>query len=137
MKIIAAFTTYNRLKYLKKTIETYLQTRNPNYDWVIIIADDGSTDGSLEYAKSVAHHVLPHKNRGIHYQTNQILKFCSKMDFDFAFKMDDDLIFKKPGWDSKYIQASKKTGFDHLVFHDPAWMRKKRSRESKQERLFR
>ena len=123
-----AITTYNRMNFLKQTIDSWLDTRNPSYRWVVLIADDGSTDLTLKYLSRFSEFtVLNHNRRGVHHQTNQLFKNCP--DFHVGFKTDDDLIFKEKGWDTQYIEAIKETGYDHLVFHDLKWKRKKRKRD--------
>lgn len=138
MNIVLGITTYNRLEYLKQTLDGWDATRNKQHDWAVIVADDGSTDGTLPYLadrlKDIPHHVLSNQRRGVHHQTNTILKHCSDIEFDFGFKIDDDLIFKKKGWDELYLSGMKK--FDHLVFHDPQWKRVKRQREPVQNEQF-
>jgi len=130
MNLITAITTYNRIEYLKKTYESWLTTKSPQYNWILIIADDGSTDGTIEYLQNIPCQLILSKRRGIHHQANQILRIAEHLSFDFAFKFDDDIIFKQPGWDTKFIEASKITGFDHLVFHDLHWKRKQRFRDT-------
>lgn len=47
------------------------------------------------------------------------------LDFDYGFKSDDDLVFKKENWDNKYIEASNITGYYHLIFYDKEWGEKR------------
>lgn len=128
--IIFAITTYNRLKYLKQTIESWNRTRCKDFKWTLIIADDGSTDGTLKYIqsldiKNVKIYPIYNKNTGVHHQTNMIFKLSLLLNFDFAFKSDDDIIFKKEGWDIKYINESEKNKFYHLCFNDIKWLTRK------------
>lgn len=124
---IWAITTCNRLDFLKQTVDSWFATRNPSYHWTVIIADDGSTDGTWEYLSNIPHPVilLQHNQRGVHYQTNRLLHTASKLRYDIGFKTDDDLLFRRAGWDKAYVNAILETGYDHLVFHDPTWRRKK------------
>jgi len=52
-KIVLGITTYNRCDYLRACLESFLQTRNANHEWVVIVADDGSTDDTLEYLENL------------------------------------------------------------------------------------
>jgi len=128
MKIIWAITTYNRLKYLKQCIESWERTHNPKHQWTLIACDDGSNDGTKKYLKSHGFKIFKHNRRGVHHQTNTIIKHCSKIDFDITFKTDDDITFKQKTWDDRYIEAITETGCDHLNFHDLKWKRKKHKR---------
>ncbi|MCC6468313.1 MAG: glycosyltransferase [Alphaproteobacteria bacterium] len=117
-KIVMSITTWNRVDYLKECIESFMRTRSPKYDWVLVVADDGSTDGTLAYLDQLVlpHeiHVIRNKGRFACGQTNTIFDLCQKIGFDFAFKIDDDILFKKRGWDTLYIDAAAASGYGHL-----------------------
>lgn len=118
LKVVLAITTWNRCDYLKECIESFERTRSTRYDWVLIVADDGSQDGTLAYLDQlvVPHetHVIRNQGRYACGQTNTIFDLCRKIGFDFAFKIDDDILFKKRGWDTLYIDAAAASGYDHL-----------------------
>lgn len=120
--VLCMITTYNRRRFLEKTIDTWNKTRNKNYKWTLIIADDGSNDGTLEYLDSlkisdVEIKIIKNSRRGVHHQTNQLFKLALDMEFDFGFKCDDDLIFLKSGWDDLYINVANKTKYYHLIHY--------------------
>lgn len=127
MKIVLGITTYNRLFYLKKLIESFSKTYNSQYSWRIIISDDGSDDGTVHYIKGLKNFenteiITLYNNRvGVHESTNRIFKEALKDEFDYGFKMDDDLVFKKSGWEDLYINAIKKSGFQHLCYYNTNW----------------
>jgi len=123
---IYMITTFNRIEFLKKTITTWYNTIDKNNNWVLIVSDDGSNDGTLEYLynlhfDNIKIFIIENKRRGVHHQTNSLLKFVNNFDFDFGFKSDDDLIFLKRGWDIKYFNSSKNSNFYHLIFYDKKW----------------
>lgn len=123
-----AITTFNRIKYLKRCIDSFVNTKNNSFDWRIIIADDGSTDGTLDYLEKLAIEkcdikIIKNSRIGVHQQVNTILKKLETTPFDFCFKIDDDITFLKPGWDELYYSSAKNTGIDHLVFGDQNWCR--------------
>lgn len=118
-KVVMGIKTYNRVDYLKDCIDSFIRTRDQGYNWVLIVADDGSEDGTLEYLDSlvlpVEFHVIKNRRRYAVGQTNTILDLAMGIGFDFGFNIDDDLVFTKPGWDSLYIEAVKNSGYTHLV----------------------
>lgn len=132
--LLIMITTYNRINFLKKTIETWYSTCNKHHNWTLIVADDGSTDGTLEYLynlnlKDIKILIIENDNRGVHHQTNSMLKLALNIDFDYGFKIDDDLIFLKEGWDNIYVNVSNITGYYHLIYYDKKWGERRKERQ--------
>jgi len=124
--VVFGVTTYNRLPFFKKCIETWDNNRRRDNVWHLIISDDGSTDGTIEYINSlhfdgVEIHKIFNNRNGVHVGINKILSLSNTIDFDYGFRCEDDVFFKKPGWDDLYINAMRITGFSHLVFRDATW----------------
>lgn len=88
-KVTIGIPFYNAEKYLQDAI---LSVVNQTYkNWNLILLDDGSTDRSLEIAKTFANHkisiVSDGENRGLVYRLNQLTEladgaFYSRMDAD-------------------------------------------------------
>lgn len=116
--VVLAVTTYNRREYLRECLDSWAATRNPAYRWLVIVADDGSTDGTLDYLHRPGIpadcHVIRNARRGAGGQTNTIFQLCRRLDYAIGFKIDDDLVFKRKGWDDLYIEAARRSGFEHL-----------------------
>ena len=126
MKFILAVTTYNRLSYLKRLVESWYGTRCDEIEWHLIVADDGSKDGTLSYLealseKETAFTLIQNHRQGVHHQTNTIIKILEGFVFDMCFKCDDDITFLKRGWDEAYYKAARQSGFEHLCFYDQEW----------------
>lgn len=125
LSFVLAITTYNRLPYLKDCISSFMKTRTNLARWKIIVADDGSDDGTLAYLETlydILDLTILHNNRtDIAHQTNTILKCLSESEYDLCFKCDDDVKFIKPGWDIAYWEVIERTGYQHLIFHDENW----------------
>ncbi len=118
MKLILAITTYNRINYLKRCISSWQSTLNLNHDWEVIIADDGSKDGTSIYCQSLRKdgiRTIYNKRIGVAHQTNTLIAELENTNYDFCFKVDDDLHFKR-GWETAYLDAMIRTGFHHLLF---------------------
>lgn len=89
MKITVGIPFYNAEKYLRDAI---LSVINQTYtDWQLILVDDGSTDNSLEIAKSFVNDkisvVHDGMNKGLVYRLNQIVELA---DGDYYARMDAD-----------------------------------------------
>ncbi|NJK38979.1 MAG: glycosyltransferase [Oscillatoriales cyanobacterium SM2_3_0] len=70
-KLGIGLVTYNRLEHLKNCIECIRQfTTIPYY---LVIADDGSSDGSVEWCHSQALAVITGDNRGVVWNKNRAL----------------------------------------------------------------
>jgi glycosyltransferase involved in cell wall biosynthesis len=125
LKLVLAITTFNRLEYLKKCVDSFLKTRNRAHSWQLIIADDNSTDGTKEYLykleKEHNAEIIRNHQTGIHHQVNTILNKLSNMTFDICFRCDDDIHFLKNGWDDMYSDTIQRTNYDHLIFYDKNW----------------
>jgi len=124
---ILAITTFNRLHFVKILIASFIETIDISLgSWQIIIADDGSTDGTLEYLEALKIENLPievirNNRQGVHHQFNTIVKVLEKRTFDICFKCDDDIEFLRPGWEKLYSDAIYQSGYDHLCHFDPRW----------------
>lgn len=59
MKFSIVITTYNRLPLLKRAIASCLEQ---TYPCEVVIADDGSSDGTQEYIETLGHRVVYHRN---------------------------------------------------------------------------
>jgi len=132
-KLIMAVKTYNRKDYLKQFIETFLATQSNDFSWSLIVADDGSTDGTREYLEALSlpvetHLIFNHRRYAVG-QCNTIFEQARQIEFDYLFVADDDVVFKGPGWDSAYVSAIKFTGVKHLCYLNEPHYRDLRLRE--------
>lgn len=123
---ILSITTYNRLNYLKELLNSWLITKSDDVNWKIIIADDGSTDGTVEYIENLSFDgveiiLIKNKRIGIHQQMNTVIEKLDGNNFDICFKVDDDIEFIRSGWDKLYYNAILQSGYEHLVFCDNNW----------------
>lgn len=121
---VLAITTVNREPVLARLLETWENTRCRAVHWLLLVADDGSTDGTLAMLaefrpEGVDKVVLHDPRRGVHHQKNQQKKYLENYPFDFCFMVDDDVAFLQAGWDMEYYAAARRTGYDHLCLFSP------------------
>jgi len=126
MKCILGITTYNRRKYLEHLLDSFTPTHNTNYEWVIIINDDCSTDDTVKFIENYnfpcEYHLIKNENRkGVSWGTNNIFYLSQKIGFDVLFRSDDDNFFLNNGWDDLYINAMNNSGFKHLSYYNSRW----------------
>ena len=123
---VLAVTTFNRVKYIREFLESWDRTRSKDAKWTVIVADDGSPDGTLEYLDNVHFdgvQIIINKNKrlGIAGQTNTIIGKLMELEFDVCFCCNDDILFTKEGWDHYYREIIERTGYDHLCYFDTRW----------------
>jgi len=129
-KIITCVTTYNRINYLSRFFESWKRTKSDKYDHKLIVADDGSTDGTIKFLKGVESeeiNVIYNNRLGVAGQTNSLFSLASSLGFNYGFKSDDDIFFKKSGWDELYINAMNLSKYDHLCYYNEYWRGQRRN----------
>lgn len=121
---ILGITTFNRCNYLRDNISSIISTLDDKSDYIIIIADGCSKDKTDEVIKefdfndNVSLVIIKNALHYIYRQTNSIMKYAMKYDFDLGFVINDDILFLKKFWLNKYYNAYLKNKIDHLVFFD-------------------
>lgn len=122
-------TTYNRLGYLKGFIRSFENTRSLEHNWCLIIADDGSEDGTIEWLlneyqpSGISIVILQNDSTGIARQSNSIISYFreSGQKSQVLYMCNDDIRFERRGWDDLYYDSMNCSGFDHLVYFNPDW----------------
>jgi len=84
------FTTFNRLEFTKKTLPVLLENTS---EGEIIVIDNGSTDGTVEYLSQRPgnfKYILNEKNTGISGAMNVFFEMTK--DAEFVAKVDNDTL---------------------------------------------
>jgi len=119
LKVAIYTLTMNRLEYTKKMYEAINKTAEYEFDWFVI--DQGSTDGTKEWIKSLTRDAQIHINNdkekkitqarvqlkfrlypanvGLAKGWNNIVDFIkSEGEYDIIIKIDNDAEMMTPGW---------------------------------------
>lgn len=111
--------TYNRKDILGETIDQVRAfTRHPNV--ALVVADDGSSDGTLSMLRDKQVPVITGINMGIAWNKNRALFLLSQMlDCETVILLEDDTRPTRSGWESAWMQACQRWG--HVNFAG-AWL---------------
>ncbi len=96
--------TYNRIDYLKSCIE-YIRkmTTVPYY---LVIADDGSSDGSIQWCHAQKLPVITGDNRGVVWNKNRALyTLMNYTDAEFLLLIEEDCWPASDGWNHQWCDA--------------------------------
>ncbi len=112
--------TYNRVGLLSDTIDRVRAlTRTP--DAALVVADDGSTDGTLAMLRDKRIPVVTGVNMGIAWNKNRALFLLSRMlGCETTILLEDDTSPVRAGWETEWINAVRRWG--HVNFAG-GWMR--------------
>jgi glycosyltransferase involved in cell wall biosynthesis len=114
--------SYNRLAYLRNTIDAVLETTQ-SVQYELIVVDNGSQDGSVEFLKDarrqghVAKLVLLRENLGISAGYNYGFAVADERS-EYLMKLDGDIQLLSDGWLAKvvgFLAANRQVGFVALT----------------------
>lgn len=121
-RIFIGIKTFNRIDYLRNCIDSLMATLDAGFEYVVAVADDGSTDGTLEYLSNLRlpldFTVVYNNKRYASGQFNDLVRMAMRRRADFMIIVDDDVVFKKAGWISGYFNAARHSGYPHLCHYN-------------------
>ncbi|MFC1548558.1 glycosyltransferase family A protein [Candidatus Omnitrophota bacterium] len=102
-KVVAIISCFNYVEYTKKAIESYYASLDDNeHDYILIIMDDHSTDGTREFFLSEGRkydnicYFRYRKNMGLTQTWNDGVRFAlKKLKADYIFLVNNDVILPK------------------------------------------
>jgi GT2 family glycosyltransferase len=111
--------TYNRRQIVSDTIDRVREfTRQP--DTAFVVADDGSSDGTLEMLREKQVPLITGINMGIAWNKNRALFLLAQvLNCQTVLLLEDDAQPAKAGWERPWMDATRRWG--HVNFAAP-WM---------------
>lgn len=116
MKLGIGVITYNRINHLKNCIERIQKfTTIPH---VLIVADDGSPDGSADWCSQNGIAVIPGQNRGVVWNKNRAIHaFMQWTDVDCFVLLEEDCWPSSTTWAQEWHEAASR--WHHINFAHP------------------
>jgi hypothetical protein len=113
--------TYNRRDLLQENITRVRQhTRYANLE--LIVADDGSSDGTLEMLRQRDVPVVTGVNMGVAWNKNRALYLLAQVRrCEVVILLEDDTMPDRAGWEQDWIDAGRRWGHVNLAGH---WLTK-------------
>jgi glycosyltransferase involved in cell wall biosynthesis len=114
-KLLISIPCFNEQDQLVETIED-IRSHVLDFDYDILIIDDGSTDNTVAVAKQlgVTHMVSCKRNMGLGYAFQKGLDFAKKNGYDFLINTDADNQYQSKYINSLY-KAIKDTKSDIII----------------------
>jgi glycosyltransferase involved in cell wall biosynthesis len=107
-----AVTTYSRLPRLRNCVEDIANmTLAPHR---LVIADDGSEDGTAEWCRREGMQVVTGPNRGVAHNKNRGLLALEALGCDPIFVIEDDVRPGLVGWEREWMAATAR--WHHTAF---------------------
>jgi GT2 family glycosyltransferase len=114
-KLGIAVITYRRRDRFELLIDRLQRlTASPHE---LLVADDGSGDGTLEWAREQGLCVVTGENRGVAYNKNRGLFALSALGCDPILLIEDDAYPDVPGWERDWVEATRR--WHHVAYLHP------------------
>jgi glycosyltransferase involved in cell wall biosynthesis len=110
-----AIVTYNRKRIVSDTIDR-VRALTRTADAALVVADDGSSDGTLSMLRDKQVPVITGVNMGIAWNKNRALFLLAQMlGCQAVILLEDDTQPNKAGWEAEWMQAAQRWGHVNLA----------------------
>lgn len=107
--------TFNRIEKLKNTVNSIKKYTSSNYK--LVVADDGSTDTSVQWCIENNIRVITGENRGVCWNKNRALFALQEMGCDPILLLEDDCFPVELGWQFYWLVSIALD--DHVSYAHP------------------
>jgi GT2 family glycosyltransferase len=106
--------TYNRVDRLKRALqEVRRRTASPFH---LVVADDGSSDGTAEFLEEDGVTRISGRNMGVCWNKNRLLYFMANvLCCDVLLLLEDDCYPEEDGWEQAWVDAVRRHGHINLA----------------------
>ena len=109
-------TTYNRRNKLRDLLGRLERFTSVEFD--LVVADDGSSDGTADILADARFPSVIGRNRGIAWNKNRcVYHLMNRTAADIVLLLDDDVQPRMFGWEQEWIAAA--SSFGHINFAPP------------------
>jgi glycosyltransferase involved in cell wall biosynthesis len=114
-KIGIGIVTYNRIEYMQRVVDGIRAHTTSEYE--LVVADDGSTDGTSEWCRENGIRVISGANGGVCWNKNRALFALQELGCDPILLLEDDCVPVRADWDWDWRIATALYG--HVAFAHP------------------
>jgi Glycosyl transferase family 2 len=115
MALGIALVTYRRPDRLRRALDAI--TRLTHAPHVLVVAEDGGEDGSVQWCRAQGRIVVSGRNRGVAWNKNRGLFALAARGCDPLLLMEDDVYPVVPAWEADWIAGTRR--WHHLAYHHP------------------
>lgn len=110
-----ACVTFQRIERLKRLVAAIREFTETPYE--LVVADDGSDDGSADWCRDAGLRVVTGDNRGVCWNKNRGLYALHLLGCDPLILIEDDIYPVEYGWETTWVEAARR--FDHVAYAHP------------------
>jgi GT2 family glycosyltransferase len=110
-----AVVTYRRREHLQRLLDAI--DRHTGSSHLVVVAEDGGEDGSVECCQARGQLVVSGSNRGVAWNKNRGLFALSALGCDPLLLLEDDTHPVLVGWERDWIEGTRR--WHHLAYHHP------------------
>src|SRR5262245_44287361 len=101
--------TFNRKSHVLRTLEKVVAHTRGEYR--LVVADDGSSDGSADTLQAHGYSVISGQNMGVCWNKNRALFYLNEIArCNVVLLLEDDTFPTKDGWENAWISAVMRYG---------------------------
>lgn len=110
-----AIVTYERRPMLEGLLRSLAELTSSPHE--LVVADDGSRDGSAEWCRENGLRAVSGANRGVAWNKNRGLFALAHLGCDPLLLIEDDAYPVAHGWERDWIEGTR--AWHHLAYHHP------------------